>query len=161
MAIQIAVVGGGAPPSPDLAAAVAIGEHLAHEGAILVCGGLGGVMEAACRGAKSAGGMTVGILPGSDPNDANPWVDIVIPTGLGEARNALVIGAVSAVIAIGGEYGTLSEIAFALRSRKVVIGLSTWSLIRPEGMADPGIIPAGEPGEAASMAVRLAEAAGR
>jgi uncharacterized protein (TIGR00725 family) len=85
-------------------------------------------MEAACRGAKEAGGLTVGILPGSDRSGANPFVDVVVPTGLGEARNALVVGAADAVIAIGGGYGTLSEIALALKAGKRVIGLGTWEI---------------------------------
>ena len=113
-------------------------------------------MEAACRGAKSAGGTTVGLLPGSDRDAANEWVDIAIPTGLGEVRNALIVSAADAVIAVGGEYGTLSEIAFALRANKPVVGLGTWSLIRPNGEADTGIVPAGTPEDAAEVAVGLA-----
>jgi len=85
-------------------------------------------MEAACRGAKEAGGLTVGILPGSDRSEANPYVDVVLPTGLGEARNALVVGAADVVIAVGGGYGTLSEIALALKAGKRVIGLGTWEI---------------------------------
>jgi uncharacterized protein (TIGR00725 family) len=93
-----------------------------------VCGGLGGVMEAACRGAKDAGGTTVGILPGTDRAAANPFVDVAVATGLGEARNALVVRAADAVIAIGGGYGTLSEIALALKAGKRVVGLETWDV---------------------------------
>lgn len=115
-------------------------------------------MEAACRGAKSAGGLTVGILPGRDPAAANPWVDVVIATGLGEARNALVVGSAAAVIAIAGEYGTLSEIALALRAGIPVIGLGTWLLIRPDGGADAGVVALEDPGAAADMAVSLASA---
>jgi uncharacterized protein (TIGR00725 family) len=85
-------------------------------------------MEAACRGAKQAGGLTVGILPGSDRSEANPYVDVVLPTGLGEARNALVVGAADVVVAVGGGYGTLSEIALALKAGKRVIGLGTWEI---------------------------------
>jgi hypothetical protein len=85
-------------------------------------------MEAACRGAKEAGGLTVGILPGSDRSEANPYVDVVLPTGLGEARNALVVGAADVVIAVGGGYGTLSEVALALKAGKRVIGLGTWEI---------------------------------
>jgi uncharacterized protein (TIGR00725 family) len=99
---------------------------------VLVCGGRGGAMEAACRGAKEADGLTVGILPGSDRSEANPFVDVVVPTGLGEARNALVVGAADVVIAIGGGYGTLSEIALALKAGKRVVGLGTWEI---EGVA--------------------------
>jgi uncharacterized protein (TIGR00725 family) len=94
----------------------------------VVCGGLGGVMEAACRGAKQAGGHTVGILPGSDRAAANPFVDTAVPTGLGEARNALVVRAADALIAVGGGYGTLSEIAFALKAGKRVVGLDSWDI---------------------------------
>ena len=93
-----------------------------------MCGGLGGVMEAACRGAKDAGGTTVGILPGTDRAAANPFVEVAVATGLGEARNALVVRAADAVIAIGGGYGTLSEIALALKAGKRVVGLGTWAV---------------------------------
>ena len=99
----------------------------------MVCGGLGGAMEAACRGAKAEGGTTVGILPGGDRSAANPYVDVAVPTGLGEARNALVVRAADAVIAVAGGYGTLSEIALALSAGKPVVGLGTWEL---EGVVD-------------------------
>ena len=115
-------------------------------------------MAAACRGARAAGGLTVGLLPGRERSAANPWVGVAIPTGLGEARNALVVAAASAVVAIGGEYGTLSEIALALRSGRPVVGLRTWTLTRPDGEADTGIIVVDEPAEAAVIAVRLAGA---
>jgi uncharacterized protein (TIGR00725 family) len=101
---------------------------LAQRGAVVVTGGLGGVMEAASRGARQAGGTTVGILPGSARTTANAWVEVAIPTGLGEARNALVVRAADALIAIGGEYGTLSEIAFGLKAGKPVIGLGSWAI---------------------------------
>src|ERR1700722_11624334 len=115
MATQIAVVGGSEAAAPLIATAEAVGAALASGGAIVICGGLGGVMAAACRGAKSVGGLTVGILPGRDPGEANPWVDVIIATGFGEARNSLVVSSASVVIAVDGEYGTLSEIALALR----------------------------------------------
>jgi uncharacterized protein (TIGR00725 family) len=153
---QIAVVGGGDPTPEDEERAEAVGRALAEGGAIVVCGGLGGVMAAACKGAKSAGGTTVGILPGRSPGDANPWVDVAIPTGLGEVRNALVVAAAAVVVAVGGEYGTLSEIALALRSGKPVIGLGTWSLVRPDGAADAGIVAVSSPADAASVALSLA-----
>jgi uncharacterized protein (TIGR00725 family) len=121
----VAVIGPGDEPT---VAAADVGRLIAERGAVLVCGGRGGAMEAACRGAKEAGGLTVGILPGSDRSEANPFVDVVLPTGLGEARNALVVGAADAVIAIGGGYGTLSEIALALKAGKRVIGLETWEI---------------------------------
>jgi uncharacterized protein (TIGR00725 family) len=158
MAIQIAVVGGSEAPDSVIAVAEAVGAALASAGATLICGGLGGVMAAACRGAKSAGGLTVGLLPGRDPAAANPWVDAVIPTGLGEVRNALVVGSASVVIAIGGEFGTLSEIALALRNRTPVIGLRTWSLTRPDGDLEQGIIVMDDPLEAVAEAMILADA---
>jgi uncharacterized protein (TIGR00725 family) len=104
---------------------------------VVVCGGLGGAMEAACRGAKQAGGTTVGILPGTDRSAANPYVDFALPTGLGEARNALVVRAADVVIAVGGGYGTLSEIALALRGGKPVIGLDTWEVEGVQVVPDP------------------------
>ena len=126
----IAVVGPGRAGEEELAAAEAVGRGLAAAGATLVCGGLGGVMEAACRGARAARGITVGILPGADRAAANEWVDVAIPTGLGEARNALVVRAADALVAVGGEYGTLSEIALALKAGKPVVGIGTWDLGR-------------------------------
>jgi uncharacterized protein (TIGR00725 family) len=126
----VAVVGGGAAEAGERALAEQVGRLLAERDAVVVCGGRGGVMEAACRGAASAGGTSVGILPGGSRADANPHVTVAIPTGLGEARNVLVVRAADAVIAIGGEFGTLSEIAFALRARKRVVGLATWELAK-------------------------------
>lgn len=158
MAIQIAVVGGSDADGASLAAAASAGATLAAAGAIVVCGGLGGVMAAACRGARSAGGLTVGFLPGTDRAAANPWVDVVIPTGMGEGRNALVVGAAAAVIAVSGEYGTLSEIALALRAQIPVVGVRTWSLTRSSGEADTGIVAIDDPDEAARVALHLASA---
>ncbi|MGO8873096.1 MAG: TIGR00725 family protein [Acidimicrobiales bacterium] len=156
MRTQIAVIGASDATPPEAAAAEAVGAALAAAGAIVVCGGLGGVMAAACRGAKSAGGLTVGLLPGRDPSAANPWVDVVVATGLGEVRNSLVVGAASVVVAVGGGYGTLSETALALRAGTPVLGLGTWVLTRPDGAADTGIVPMADPTEAAAVAVRLA-----
>ena len=104
---------------------------------MLVCGGLGGVMEAACRGAKEAGATTVGILPGTDRAAANAFVDVAVPTGLGEARNALVVRAADALVAVGGGYGTLSEIALALKAGKRVVGLGTWDIEGVEAVGSP------------------------
>jgi uncharacterized protein (TIGR00725 family) len=101
---------------------------VAERGAVLVCGGLGGAMEAACRGAKEAGGTTLGILPGADRGDANPFVDVAVPTGLGQGRNLVIVHAADAVIAVGGGYGTLSEIALALRHGKPVVGVGSWEV---------------------------------
>lgn len=128
----IAVIGAGdcGDDDPTALLAEAVGRLVAQAGGVLVCGGLGGVMAAACRGAKSVGGTTVGLLPGSDRRGANEWVDVVLATGLGEARNVLVVRAADAVIAIGGEYGTLSELAFALKIGVPVVGIGTWQLAR-------------------------------
>lgn len=156
MLIQIAVIGSSEAAPPDLWASEDVGRAVASAGAVLVCGGLGGVMEAACRGAKSAGGVTVGILPDLVRSDANQWVDVVIPTGIGEARNSLVVSSADAVIAIGGEYGTLSEIALALRYGKPVIGLDTWRLTRPNGETDEGMKVISDPVGAVALAMELA-----
>ena len=105
-----------------------VGRLLAEAGAVVVTGGLGGVMEAASKGAHEAGGTTLGILPGTDRGEANPWVGVAVPTGIGEARNALVVRAADGVIAVGGAWGTLSEIAFARKTGKPVAGLGSWDL---------------------------------
>ena len=118
---------GDATPEQE-ALAEEVGRLLARRGAVVVCGGLGGVMAAACRGARGEGGTAVGILPGLDRRAANPHVSVAVPTGLGEARNALVVRAADALIAVGGAYGTLSEIALALKAGKPVIGLGTWEI---------------------------------
>jgi uncharacterized protein (TIGR00725 family) len=113
-----------------------VGRLLALQGVTVICGGLGGVMEAACRGARSAGGTTVGLLPGSDAGDANEHVVVAIPTGMGELRNGLIVRACDGLIAIGGGYGTLSEIALGLRARKRVVGVGTWEIRGVEAAAD-------------------------
>ena len=136
--------------------AEAVGRELARRGATLLCGGLGGVMEAACRGAAIESGITVGILPGSDPASANPYVHIPIATGIGEARNIAVVKSAQAVIAIDGDYGTLTEIAFALKSGIPVIGLNTWSMSR-KGQEDKSIIPAEDAVDAVEKAISLAK----
>ncbi len=120
-----------------------VGRRIAEAGAALVCGGMGGVMEAACRGAKAAGGTTLGILPGPDRADANRYVDVAIATGVNEARNFVIIRTADALVAVGGSYGTLSEIGFALKAGKKVVGLRTWDI--------DGIVPAAT----AEEAVRL------
>jgi uncharacterized protein (TIGR00725 family) len=139
----------------ELEAAEEVGRLVAEGGAILVCGGLGGVMEAACRGARSAGGLTLGILPGRDRREANRYVEVAVATGLGEARNALVVRSADAVVAVGGAYGTLSEIALALKGGTPVVGLGTWELARG-GVADTGLIRADRAAEAARTALDLA-----
>ena len=132
----IAVVGAGEFHEDLCAIAEEVGHELAERGCVLVCGGLGGVMEAACRGARSAGGTTVAILPGSSRSDANEFVDLAIPTGMGEMRNALLVRAVDVVIAVGGEFGTLSEVAFALKTGTPVVGVDTWILAKDTGEVD-------------------------
>lgn len=152
----VAVVGGGDAPDADLAAAEEIGRRLAEAGAVVVCGGLTGVMEAACRGASSVGGLTVGLLPGDDRGAGNPHLSVALPLGLGEARNVLVVRSADAVIAVGGEHGTLSEIAFARKLGRPVVGLRTWTLVRPDGEHDAGLLVATSPAEAVDLALRRA-----
>ena len=122
----IAVLGGRECDEQTYEIAYAVGHAIAERDAVLLCGGRTGVMEAACKGAVEAGGLTIGILPGADKNDANPWVKIVLPTGIGVARNAIIARACDAAIAIGGKYGTLSEIAYCLQLNKPVCGLNSW-----------------------------------
>ena len=154
----MAVIGPGAGASADqLEAAEEVGRLLAEAGAVVVCGGLGGAMEAVCRGARSAGGMTVGILPGRDRRDANEYVQVALPTGLGEGRNTLVVRAADAVSAVGGGYGTLSEIALALRADKPVVGIDTWELSRG-GEPDTGVVRVQTAAEAVRAALDLAPA---
>jgi uncharacterized protein (TIGR00725 family) len=145
----IAVVGPGEATEDEVGLAEVVGRGLAQAGATLVCGGLGGVMAAACRGAASAGGTSLGILPGADRADANQWVSIAIPTGLGELRNGLVVRAADAVIAVGGGHGTLSEIGLALKTGIKVIGLRTWDI--------PGIEPVDGPETAVRRALELTD----
>ena len=154
-AVHIAVVGGDEAEAALLSVAEEVGRRLAQAGAIVVCGGLGGVMEATCRGARAAGGSTVGLLPGTDRGAANPFVDVVLPTGLGEARDALVARAGEAVIALGGGYGTLAEVALALKTGTPVVGLDTWKIDR-RGLAGDPIERAGSPAEAVARALELA-----
>ncbi len=153
--VFVAVVGGSTCTADEARVAEAVGRGLAGRGAALVCGGLGGVMEAACRGAKSAGGLTVGILPGDDRRSANPHVDVPVVTGMGHARNAIVVKTAQAVIAIDGSYGTLSEIALALQNGIAVIGLGTWSLSL-HGQADKSIVQARDAEEAVEKAIAAA-----
>ena len=150
----IAVIGGSKCSPQEAELAEEVGRELARQGVTLVCGGMGGVMEAACKGASSQGGLTVGILPGNSRQQANPHVQVPIVTDLGEARNVIVIKSAQAVIAIGGSYGTLSEIAHALRAGIPVIGLNTWSLSR-NGQPDNSIITAQNATEAVRKALSL------
>jgi len=148
----IAVIGGSQSSSEEAQLAEAVGRELAKQGAILICGGLGGIMEAASKGARSEGGVTVGILPGNSRKEANPHVQIPIVTGMGYARNIAVVKSAQAVIAIGGNYGTLSEISHALQSGIPVIGLKTWALSKNDRQ-DNSIIVVNSPAEAASKAL--------
>jgi uncharacterized protein (TIGR00725 family) len=152
--LYVSVSGSGDAPPDVIALAEEVGSRLAAANAIVVCGGLSGVMEAVCRGAKSSGGTTVGILPGTERSDANPFVDVAIPTGLGESRNALVARAADALIAIGGEFGTLSEVGLALKIGTPVVGLGTWELHRGGHPVD-AIQAAVTPAEAVDLALRL------
>ncbi len=148
----VAIIGGGQCSREEARLAEEVGRELAKQGAILVCGGLGGVMEAACKGASSEGGLTIGILPGDSRRPANRYVQIPIVTGMGYARNLAVVKSAQAVIAIGGNYGTLSEISHALQSGIPVIGLNTWSLSR-NNRQDNSIILAQNPADAVSKAL--------
>jgi uncharacterized protein (TIGR00725 family) len=134
-----------------------VGRLLAEAGAVIVCGGLGGVMEAASRGAVEAGGTVVGILPGLDRSSANRSLTLSIPTGLGEMRNTLIVRSADALIAVAGEFGTLSEIAFALKTGVPVVGLETWELGKA-GMAVDPFARAASPADAVEQALRLARA---
>ena len=151
-AYRVAVIGAGEAADGARAQAHALGAALAGAGAIVVCGGHGGVMESAARGAVEAGGLTVGILPGTDASEANPWITVPLPTGMGEARNALVVRAAEAVIAVGGEWGTLSEIALA---RKMGIPVATLGAAPVPGLGLPELP---DPAAAAAWALERASA---
>ena len=143
----IGVIGGAEVGPEVMQRAEETGRLIAGHGFLLICGGMGGVMEAACKGAKGAGGTTIGILPHTDRHEANPFVDIPIATGLGEGRNLVIVRAADLLIAVDGEYGTLLEIAFALKLKKTVIGLDTWDI--------PGIVRAATPREAVATAMGI------
>ncbi len=153
----IGVVGGSNCPPEVHALAQEVGREIALRGHIVICGGMSGVMEGACKGAKSAGGSTIGILPTGDVRDANAFVDIPIATGMGYARNVIIARSTAAIIAVDGEYGTLSEIAHALGFGVPVVGLKTWTLTRGNGREDHGIIQASTPEDAVNKAVVAAE----
>jgi uncharacterized protein (TIGR00725 family) len=144
----VAVIGPGEADASTLAAAEAVGRGLGKAGATLVCGGLGGVMEAACRGARETGATTIGLLPGADRTAANRWVSVAIPTGMGELRNGLVVRAADVVVAVGRGFGTLSEIALALRLGRPVVGLGTWDIGAP-------VVSVSDPEAAAARALRF------
>ena len=153
--LYVAVCGPGHASDEETGWAEEIGRLLARSGAVVVCGGLAGVMEAAARGAKSEGGLSVGLLPGSDRSEAAKELTIALPTGIGETRNTLLVRAVDALIAVGGEFGTLSEIALALRMGVPVVGLSTWELHK-HGERVSAFVEAATPQEAVEKALALA-----
>ncbi len=144
--IIIGVIGSSTCSSSVSEVAYIVGKEIARKNAILICGGRGGVMEAACKGAKEEKGITIGVLPGNDKESANPYIDIPIVTGMGEARNVIIARSSDAVIAIAGKYGTLSEIAFALRFDVPVVGIATWNINIP-------ILKAKNPKQAVGMAL--------
>lgn len=143
----VAVIGAGSADKELLIIAEEVGRLIALNGAVLVCGGLGGVMEAAARGANTERGVTVGILPGFEKSAANSFINVPIATGLGEIRNAIIVRSADVLIAIGGEYGTLSEIAFGLKTGKTVIGIRTWDI--------KGVIEASGAEDAVNRALEL------
>lgn len=155
MTPYIAVCGAGEGDAALLRDAEAVGRGLGASGAVVVCGGLGGVMEAACRGARVAGGSTVGLLPGDDRGQGNRHLSVAIATGMGELRNGLIVRSCDALIAVGGGFGTLSEIAFALKVGRPVVGLGTWGLVRGGEHVD-AFEQAADPASAVARALELA-----
>jgi hypothetical protein len=155
------VIGKGTPDPEVEELARAVGERLASAGAVVVCGGLGGVMEAVSRGVSSAGGTVIGIVPSTEAGDANPHCTHVVATGVGHARNLAVVSSGDAVIAVGGEWGTLSEIAFARALGRTVVALESWTVTGPGAMETaPGIEVASDPEAAVDLALRAAEVTG-
>ena len=150
----VSVIGGSECTADERALAQEVGRLLAQAGVGVVCGGRGGVMEAACRGAREAGGLTIGILPGEAADEGNPHLTAALPTGMGEARNVIVVKAGEAVIAIGGGLGTLSEIAHALRLGKPVVALGSWRAVSPEG-GDLPVIQTTTAREAVALALGI------
>jgi uncharacterized protein (TIGR00725 family) len=155
VSLHVGVAGASRAGAPLLDQAELLGRRLAEGGAVVVCGGGPGVMEAVCRGARSAGGVTVGLLPGLDRGEGNPHLSVSVPTGMGQGRNLLLVRSSDALVAVGGGFGTLSEIALALRTGIPVIGLGTWSL-RLDGQPVPAFPVAGDAGSAAAQALEAA-----
>ncbi len=157
--LQVAVIGAGDCDQRMERMAFGVGEALARAGACLICGGRGGVMAAASRGARAAGGTAIGILPGIDAREspANDALSAAVYTGMGQARNACVVLSAAAAIAIHGGWGTLSEIALALKHRVPVVVLESWSLSRPDGLDEPLLRTASSPGEAVQLALEMAD----
>lgn len=158
--LRIAVIGPHECSPEEFELGRRVGEEIARAGAILICGGLNGMMEAAASGAHNAGGLTIGLLPGDSANDANPYIDIALPTGLGAYRNVLVARSADAVIAVGGRYGTLTEMAFALRFKTPLVALRSWTLLQKNESPDPGVHTADTPEEAVRLAIQLAHRKG-
>ena len=154
--IPISVIGSSNTDEKTLETAFKVGQLIASKRGIVICGGLGGIMKSVCKGAKSANGITLGILPGDDPNDSNDWIDIKIPTGIGYARNVLVVKASRVSIAIAGAFGTLSEIGHALAENKQVIGLGTWKLDKNHLPNNTDIIHVESPEKAVELAFKFA-----
>jgi hypothetical protein len=154
----IGVIGGAEAEAPALAQAEAVGRELARRGCVLICGGMGGVMEAACRGAHQGGGTTIGVLPGEDAAAANPYVTLPVVSGVGRARNLIIVLTAAALIAVNGGYGTLSELGFALQYRKPVVGLGTWTFSNGSS-EDASIVRCEDAVEAVDRAIAMAERA--
>lgn len=159
MGFRIVGVIGSSTASQDLTAiAEQVGEEIAKSGAAVVCGGLTGVMEAVCKGARRSGGLTIGIIPSDDKKDANPYVQIPIVTGMGVGRNVMLVKTADVLIAVGGEFGTLSEIAHALNLGKKVVGLRTWNLEKAHTKPIPNLIEAKGPKDAVEKALKAISA---
>lgn len=153
----IGVIGGEQARPEALRLAESVGREIALRGATLICGGRGGVMEAACRGAREAGGQTIGVLPGTDRSEMNPYVSLPIVTGIGRARNLIIVLSADAIVAVDGGYGTLSEIGFALAFGRPVVGLATWTIASDDREEIP-ILRAQDPVQAVTLAVEAAAA---
>lgn len=157
--LQIAVIGGASCTPQQEKLAFEVGSEIARRGAVLLCGGRGGVMEAAARGAREAGGRTVGILPGESPETSppNPHIELAIHTGIGQARNQVLVLSARGVVGVGGSWGTLTEIGLALKHRIPVVLLESWQLEPPDGRPEPLLMSAQTPTEAVELVVAAAE----
>lgn len=159
MGFKIIGVIGGSVASPEVQQlAEEVGAEIARSGAAVVCGGMTGVMESVCKGARKEGGLTIGIIPSDNKSDANPYVQIPIVTGMGMGRNVMLVKTADAIIAIGGEFGTLSEIAHALNIGKKVVGLRTWKLEKAHTKPIPNLIEVDTPKKAVAFALELISA---
>jgi len=154
----VGVIGSSKAEGELLSLAEEVGSEIAKRGAAVVCGGLTGVMEAVCKGARREGGLTIGIIPSDNRNDANPYVQIPIVTGMGMGRNVMLVKTADVVIAVGGEFGTLSEIAHALKLGKTVIGLRSWKLEKAHTKPIPDLIEVDSPKKAVDLALNIISA---